>query len=194
MFFNQFIIVRKLKIGLLGGSFNPPHYGHLYITQEAIKRLDLDCVWWLVVSHNPLKFDGGYSIEDRVTLSLKLVAGCPRIRVIKMTECYSYNVVTRLCKKFVNIKFVWLMGDDNLFSFHCWYRWKTFCKLLPIVVFERSKNIYRCLGTPFVSYMRNAYCTDFQLLLNCKYGWMLIRLMPCNISSSQIRGYTLNKI
>ncbi|WP_200861989.1 adenylyltransferase/cytidyltransferase family protein [Ehrlichia muris] len=186
-------MMKNLTVGLLGGSFNPPHYGHLYITQEAIKRLGINRVWWLVVSYNPLKFDGGYSIEDRIALSQKLVSSDTRVSVVKVEECYSYNVVAKF-KKFKNIKFVWLMGDDNLFSFHYWYRWKDFCKLLPIVVFERSKNVYRSLNTPFASYMRSVYFVNFQLLLNYQYGWIFIRLRPYDISSSQIRGYALNKI
>lgn len=193
-YIEEFIMRKKLTVGLLGGSFNPPHYGHLYISQEAIKRLGIDRVWWLVVPCNPLKFDGGYSIEDRVSLSQQLVYSDIRVNIVRVKECYSYNVVSRLCKEFSNVKFVWLMGDDNLFSFHYWYRWKDFCKLLPIVVFERGKNVCQALNTPFATYMRNVYFTNCKLLLNYRYGWMFVRLRPCNISSSQIRGYALNKI
>ena len=187
-------MTKKLTIGLLGGSFNPPHCGHLYITQEAIKKLGVDRVWWLIVSKNPFKFNGGYSIEDRVILSRKLASKCRKVGVIRIEECYSYNVVVGLKKKFKNAKFIWLMGNDNLFSFHYWYRWKDFCKLLPIIVFERDKHVYKSLNTPFVSYMRNMYFVRFQLLLNSQYGWSFIRLKPYNISSSELRGYSLNKI
>ena len=186
--------MKKLTIGLLGGSFNPPHCGHLYITQEAIKKLGLDWVWWLIVTKNPFKINGGYNIEDRIILSRELTSGCRKVNVVRIEECYSYNVVMSLKNKFKNAKFVWLMGSDNLFSFHYWYRWKAFCKLLPIVVFERDKHVYRALSTPFVSYMRNVYFVQLKLLLNAQYGWNFVRLKTCDMSSSEVRGYSLNNI
>ncbi|MGN7619091.1 MAG: nicotinate-nicotinamide nucleotide adenylyltransferase [Ehrlichia sp.] len=133
-------------------------------------------------------------MEDRLILSKELTFGCRKVNVVRIEECYSYNVVIHLRKKFKNVKFIWLMGSDNLFSFHYWYRWKDFCKLLPIVVFERDKCIYKSLNTPFVSYMRNMYFKKVQLLLNYQCGWNFIRLKPCNISSSKVRGYSLNKM
>ncbi|QLK57710.1 nicotinate-nicotinamide nucleotide adenylyltransferase [Ehrlichia ruminantium] len=194
MFLLKFIMLRKLTIGLLGGSFNPPHYGHMYVTRESIKRLGLDMVWWLVVSHNPLKLSGGYDVRERIILSTKLTSDDRKIGIVEVQDCYSYNIVVKLQTKFKHINFVWLMGSDNLFSFHLWYRWQDFCKLLPIVVFERTGYVYRSFGTPFVNYMRNVYFVDIKSLMYSKYGWSFIRLRTCDMSSSKIRGYTLNKI
>ncbi|QGR02367.1 nicotinate-nicotinamide nucleotide adenylyltransferase [Ehrlichia ruminantium] len=187
-------MLKRLTIGLLGGSFNPPHYGHMYITRESIKRLKLDMVWWLIVPQNPLKFNGGYDIHERTVLSSKLISGYRRVRIVKVQECYSYNTVVKLQSMFKHINFIWLMGSDNLLAFHLWYRWRDFCKLLPIIVFERTGYVYRFFGTPFVSYMRNMYFVNPQLLMYSKYGWSFIRLRTYSISSSEIRGYSLKKV
>ena len=187
-------MLRRLTIGLLGGSFNPPHYGHIYVTRESIKRLGLDMVWWLVVPHNPLKFSGGYNICERLMLSTRLISDYRKVSIVKVQEYYSYSIVVKLQTKFKHINFVWLMGSDNLFSFHLWYRWRDFCKLLPIVVFERTGYVYRSFGTPFVSYMRNVYFENLQLLIYSRYGWSFIRFRTCDISSSKIRGYSLKKV
>ena len=128
-----------MSIGLLGGSFNPPHEAHRQISLTALKRLGLDQVWWLVSPANPLKDSSKLpSLEDRVQAARKM-AKSPRIEVTGFagSSPYTIDLVTELKRRFPGVNFVWLMGADNLAQFH---RWRSFDKIfarLPIAVLDR---------------------------------------------------------
>ncbi len=111
-----------LTIGLLGGSFDPAHEGHLYVSQVALKALKLDYVWWLVSPGNPLKAAPG-AVEARLA-GARLVARHPRIRVSgiesRLGTRYTIDTVTALQRRFPRVRFVWLMGTDNLAQFGRW--------------------------------------------------------------------------
>jgi nicotinate-nucleotide adenylyltransferase len=130
------------KIGLLGGSFNPAHAGHLHISLEAIKRLGLDEVWWLVSPHNPLKKKSELAAYEKRFASAREVAKHPKIK-IKNTEqssglTYTVDTVRLLQNRHRDAQFVWLMGADNLAIFHRWRHWQQMFKLLPIVILDRA--------------------------------------------------------
>lgn len=134
-----------LRIGLLGGSFNPAHEGHLYVSDVALKRLGLDYVWWLVTPQNPLKStDGMESLHDRVR-GARAVARHPRIVVMDIEHDfrthYSFDTLRALQRRFPLVKFTWLMGSDNLAIFRRWHRWAEFAQLLPIAVIQRPGTI-----------------------------------------------------
>ncbi len=132
----------RLTIGLLGGSFNPAHEGHRYISLEAMKRLGLDGVWWLVSPQNPLK-----SLSDMASLAERVVkarevAAHPRITVTDIEkyfpDTYTVNTIKRLKKRYPCVQFVWIMGADNLVQFHRWHRWREILQDVPVVVCNRA--------------------------------------------------------
>jgi nicotinate-nucleotide adenylyltransferase len=134
-----------LKIGLLGGSFNPAHEGHLYISLAAMKKLGLDYVWWLVAPQNPLKPVAGMAPLERRHAVAAATANHPRILVVNaehtLSTRYTIDTITALKKRFPQVNFVWLMGSDNLEGFHRWRRWQDIAHLVPIAVVQRPGNL-----------------------------------------------------
>ena len=125
------------KIGLLGGSFDPPHKGHLFISLEAKKILKLDEVWWLVTPKNPLKISEPASYGERVDNCKKITRNFPiKIQEIekKIHSDYSYRTINYILKHYNSIKFFWLMGADNLINFHKWEKWQKIFNNMSIVV------------------------------------------------------------
>ncbi|WP_227421836.1 nicotinate-nucleotide adenylyltransferase [Pacificispira spongiicola] len=132
---------RRQTIGLLGGSFNPAHEGHLHISREALKRLGLDQVWWMVSPQNPLKTTDDMAGFDQRLASARAMARDPRIRVTsierRLGTTQTALTLRKLKRRFPNARFVWLMGADNLLQIHRWYRWKDIFTLVPLAVFAR---------------------------------------------------------
>lgn len=134
-----------LKIGLLGGSFNPAHEGHLYISTVAMKKLGLDYVWWLVAPQNPLKPVAGMAPLEKRHSVATATANHPRILVVNaehtLSTRYTIDTLIALKKRFPQVNFVWLMGSDNLEGFHRWRRWQDIAKLIPIAVVQRPGHL-----------------------------------------------------
>jgi len=131
-----------LKIGLLGGSFNPAHEGHLHISEVALKRLGLDYVWWLVAPQNPLKSNVGMApVRERLAFAADKFEQHPRIVVVDVETAlgtrYTIDTLTALRRRFAQVDFVWLMGSDNLASFRRWKRWTDIAASIPIAVVMR---------------------------------------------------------
>jgi nicotinate-nucleotide adenylyltransferase len=130
-----------MRIGLFGGTFDPPHLAHLGASLLALKRLKLDRVWWLVTPGNPLKNTRGLApLASRIAAARKLTHH-PRIDVTGLEASintrYTYDTVLWLIARCPRVRFVWIMGADNLRHFHRWQRWKGIAKLIPIVVIDR---------------------------------------------------------
>ncbi|MEC7761758.1 MAG: nicotinate-nucleotide adenylyltransferase [Pseudomonadota bacterium] len=127
-------------IGLLGGSFDPAHEGHVHITREAIKRLGLDEVWWLVSPGNPLKAKGPRAMEARLERAREVMQH-PRVTITdietKLGTRYTAETLGRLFDIYPNVRFVWLMGADNLAQFHRWEDWRWIMSALPVAVIAR---------------------------------------------------------
>ena len=132
---------RGQRIGLLGGSFNPPHEGHLLISQLALRRLRLDRLWWLVTPGNPLKPTAGLAETRARVEAARKVARDPRIAVTGFeSEIGSRSTCETLAwlkRRAPGVRFVWIMGADNLAQFHLWRRWRGVADLAPIVVVDR---------------------------------------------------------
>lgn len=133
--------LERKKIGLLGGSFNPPHNGHLLISQKALS-MGIDLVIWLVVPQNPLKPKYGLSLNERVSLASKLVSSHENIIISDLEkDIASYNsfdTITFLTSEFQNTDFIWLMGVDCLESFHLWENYERFPEMVDIIIFNRK--------------------------------------------------------
>lgn len=130
-----------MRIGLFGGTFDPPHQAHLAATLLALKRLDLDRVWWLVTPGNPLKNTRGLKpLESRIAAARALTHH-PRIDVsgveAMINTRFTYDTLRFLVRRCRGVKFVWIMGADNLRSFARWQNWRRIAALLPIAIVDR---------------------------------------------------------
>lgn len=127
-------------IGLLGGSFDPAHAGHAHITREAIKRFGLDRVWWLVSPGNPLKERGPAPMAARLARA-RAVIDDPRVEVTdleaRLGTRYTAQTIARLQALYPGVRFVWLMGADNLADFHRWENWRAIMQMVPVGVIAR---------------------------------------------------------
>ena len=140
-----------MRIGLLGGSFNPPHEGHALVTRLALTRLRLDRVWWLVTPGNPLKSKAELAaLQARVEAARRLVAG-PRVVVTdieaEIGARYTYGTLAWLTRRAPHVRFVWIMGADNLRQFHLWRHWRAIADLTPIVVVDRPGSTLRAMSS-----------------------------------------------
>jgi nicotinate-nucleotide adenylyltransferase len=138
-----------LRIGLLGGSFNPPHEGHFHISAEALKRLGVDYVWWLVTPQNPLKPSAGTApLHDRISDAAAL-ARHPRIIVMDIERVlgtrYTVDTLRALRRRFPQLRFIWLMGSDSLENFRRWHRWTDIVTQMPVAAFMRPGSVLAAL-------------------------------------------------
>jgi nicotinate-nucleotide adenylyltransferase len=131
-----------MKIGLFGGSFNPPHEAHRAVSLLGLKRIGLDRIWWLVTPGNPLKDTRqlpplGQRIEAARTLVHHSRIDVTGIELISGTR-YSYETAAWLVRRCPGVRFVWIMGADNLASFHLWRNWQGLAALLPVAIVDRD--------------------------------------------------------
>lgn len=130
-----------MRIGLYGGSFNPAHAGHRHVSLMALKRLGLDRVWWIVTPGNPLKDTGELATTAMRVDEAKQVSDDPRIDVTAFEEAigarYTVDTLAYLKRRYPGVRFVWIMGADNLASFHRWRGWRRIARMMPIAVIDR---------------------------------------------------------
>lgn len=183
-----------LRVGLLGGSFNPAHAAHRALSLLALKRLGLDQVWWLVTPGNPLKDNRALpTLAERVRAAQR-VAHHPRIKVTGAEAGfgtrYTYDTLLRVRTLRPGARFVWLMGADNLATFHLWQHWRDIADLVPIAVVDR-------MGTSFAataSRAGQALCrsriaeSDAALLPGLRPpAWVFLHGLKSPLSSTAIR-------
>jgi nicotinate-nucleotide adenylyltransferase len=141
-----------MSIGLFGGSFDPPHEGHVAVSREALRVLHLDQVWWLVSPQNPLKPNAPNSDLKRRIAAARALVTDPRIKVtgIEATlgTTWTAETLRRLLPRLAGTNCVWMMGADNLAGFHNWRDWQTIAASLPIAVFNRPGLALRALASP----------------------------------------------
>lgn len=130
-----------LRIGLFGGSFNPPHLGHLHVAETALTRLGLDRLWVMVTPGNPLKDRSDLPDLARRLAATRRLLDHPRITVTALEaefgSPYTWRTVERLVAMRPSVRFVWVMGGDNLAGFHRWQHWRRIAATLPIAVVDR---------------------------------------------------------
>ncbi|HZZ61535.1 MAG TPA: nicotinate-nucleotide adenylyltransferase [Roseiarcus sp.] len=140
-----------MRIGLLGGSFNPPHRGHALVTRIALTRLRLDRVWWLVTPGNPLKPQADLAaVHARVEAARGLIAG-PRVAVTdieaQIGARHTCDTLAWLARRAAKVRFVWIMGADNLRQFHLWRHWRDIADLVPIAVVDRPGSTLKATSS-----------------------------------------------
>lgn len=143
---------RGMRVGLFGGSFNPPHDGHLLVAETAMRRLKLDRLWWIVTPGNPLKHPGILKpLAERIAASERL-AGDPRIDVTAFEAAhhlrYTADTLALVRRLKPGVRFVWIMGADSLASFHRWQAWRRIAATYPIAVVDRPGATLALLSSP----------------------------------------------
>lgn len=184
-----------MAIGLLGGTFDPPHDGHLHISEIALKRLGLDRLWWLVTPGNPLKTRSDVaSFQKRFETTGKL-ARHPRIDVTGFEaargSAYTADTLHFLLRRYPATRFVWIMGADNLTGFHHWQQWDEILNALPVAVIDRPDNRLAALSGRAAQRFQWARLDDSDSagLKNIQPpAWMFITAPLCELSSTVLRN------
>ncbi len=182
------------KIGLLGGSFDPPHKGHIFISTEAKRLLKLDEVWWIVTPQNPLKISKPATYSERIYNCSKITRNYPiKIKEIekRIDSDYSYKTINFILHHYKNIKFFWLMGADNLINFHKWQKWQKIFNNMSIVIFKRhGYNTKALKSIAAKKYYNNRILKSNVNLEDFKNlpSWIIVENKEIKISSTQIRS------
>ena len=183
------------RVGLLGGSFNPAHRGHRHVTLAAIRALDLDEAWWLVSPGNPLKPRRGMAPFAARVVSARRMARRAPIRASAIEQRlhtrYTVDTLRVLQRRFPKIRFIWIMGADNLAQFHVWKDWRTIARTMPIAVIARPGYDGRALAAPAMGWLRR-----FRRPARQASDWtewsvpalVLLRFRPDPTSATQLRA------
>lgn len=181
-------------VGLLGGSFDPAHEGHVHLTREALKRLRLDRVWWLVSPGNPLKAEGPAPMARRLAVA-RAAMDHPRVEVTAVEALlgtrYTAATLKRLMRLYPGVRFVWLMGADNLRQFHRWDRWEWIMEHVPVAVIARPGVLMAARTAPAVARYRFARRPETAaegLGRMRPPAWMLLNVPMSDASSTAIRA------
>jgi len=187
--------VNGMRVGLLGGSFDPPHLAHRAISLFAIKRLKLDRVWWLVTPGNPLKADRTpHALAERMEAA-RNVAHDPRIAVSCLESVigtrYTADTIRYLCRRASGLHFVWIMGADNLAQFHRWHDWRHIASGVPIAVIDRPPQSFRALASPAAQALARYRIPENQAASLAEQrapAWTFLTGMKSHLSSTGLRN------
>jgi nicotinate-nucleotide adenylyltransferase len=184
-----------MRIGLLGGSFDPPHLAHRAISLFAIKRLKLDRVWWLVTPGNPLKDHGEVRDLAERTEAARRLANDPRIDVSCLEAVigtrYTVDTISYLRRHARGPRFVWIMGADNLAQFHRWQNWRRIASQVPIAVIDRPPQSFRALAAPAAQALARYRLPEKEagrLADRRAPAWVFLTGMKLNLSSTGLRN------
>ncbi len=168
---------RKIKIGILGGSFDPAHKGHLAISKKALKKFNLRSVIWSITNRNPFKKKSSNNLKKRIIFCKKIIGKNKSIKVKYFENIINSNKTIDLLNylsKDQKYELFFLMGADNLIYFHKWYKWKNILKKSKLLVFDRTGYKKKSLNSK---------------IYNSTYGKQItfVEFNKVNISSSQLR-------
>lgn len=180
-------------IGLLGGSFDPPHEGHKLISLEAIRRFNLDQLWWLVTPQNPLKTRNPTHANLRIKAAQELITH-PRVHILniesQINTTYTAQTIKILQKTRPELRFVWLMGADNLVNFHHWYDWRSIMERVPVGVLARPGMRMRALNSPAARIYKSRripHTASGCLAHGLAPRWCFVNIPMSDLSSTQLR-------
>lgn len=186
-----------MKVGLFGGSFNPPHQGHALVAEIALRRLGLDQLWWMVTPGNPLKSKRELApLDKRIALS-EQIAENPRIKVTAFEASYNvrYTADTLALVRARNqgVNFVWVMGADNLAQFHQWQNWHEIAMTMPIAVIDRPGSTLSLVSSVMAKTFDYARIDEREAARLARMrapAWTFIHGPRSSLSSSAIRAQT----
>jgi len=188
------------RIGLYGGSFNPPHDGHRHVALMAMRRLALDRLWLLVTPGNPLKdHDGLPPLEARLAAA-RSVMSHSRIDVTGLEEALgsdlTVDTIAALTSRLPSLRFVWIMGGDNLASFHLWHRWRRIADLVPLAVIDRPGATHLALHSPAAQAMARFRIPESAALTLAERrapAWIYLHGRRSSLSSTALRAKELGR-
>jgi nicotinate-nucleotide adenylyltransferase len=186
---------RGMRIGLFGGTFDPAHAAHRAACLLALRRLHLDRVWWLVTPGNPLKDTRGLAPLGKRVAAAQALAHHPRIDVTdveaELGTSYTYATVSYLVRRCPGVRFVWIMGADNLRSFHRWQRWRDIAGLVPIAVVDRlGPSLYSTVGAAgqAMARYRLPETAATKLAEHKPPAWLFLHGLKSPLSSTALRA------
>ncbi len=176
--------IQKKYVGLLGGSFDPAHKGHLGISKIAIRKLKLNKIYWIITKKNPFKNKTFYSLDERIKYAKKLTKTQKKIKIIYLEtfikSSRTIDVINFFIKKKKIKNMFFIIGSDNLIRFHKWKSWKKIVKLVKLVVFSRRGYDRKGMKSTVAKYFKNRI--------------ILIENKPISISSTQLKKQAKLKI
>ena len=185
---------RRQVVGLLGGSFDPAHGGHVQVTLTALRRFELDRVWWLVSPGNPLKREGPAPMPQRLAQA-RHVMRHPRVTVTgieaELGTRYTAQTLRRLRARYPGVRFVWLMGADNLAQFHLWQDWRWIMSHVPVGVIARPGDRLSARLSPAARAFRAARvpaAASASLGRRAAPAWCFVNMPLSDASSTALRA------
>ena len=188
-------MTKGLRVGLLGGSFDPAHDGHVHITREALRRFALDRVIWLVSPGNPLKEHGPAPLAKRMQRARDVMGDDPRVTIsdaeTRLGTRYTADTIAALKAQHLGVNFVWLMGADNLRQFHRWDNWQGIMQSVPIGVLARPGDRISARTSPAARIFQHARLRQEQshlLPISAAPAWCFVNVPMASQSSTAIRA------
>ena len=176
--------IQKKYIGLLGGSFDPAHKGHLGISKVAIKKLKLKKIYWVITKKNPFKNKTFYSLKERIKYAEKITKAHKKIKIIHLDSIIKSSRIIDILNYFIKKKKIenifFIIGSDNLIQFHKWKNWKKIVKLVKLIVFSRKGYDRKGMKSTVVKNFKNKI--------------VFIKNKPILISSTQLKKRTESNI
>lgn len=183
-----------LRIGLFGGTFNPAHDGHRMASLTALRRLQLDRVWWLVTPGNPLKDNHALPPLTQRIATARALANHSHINVTGIEATlrtrYTADTLRQLKRRCPGVRFVWIMGSDNLASFHRWNEWRTIARMMPIAVIDRPGSTLHSVASPAANWMARWRLPENQgaaLPVRTPPAWIFLHGRRSELSSTYLR-------
>lgn len=184
-----------MRIGVMGGSFNPPHAGHVMVAKTALRRLGLDQLWWLVTPGNPLKSHDGLAPLNERLADARALANDSRMVMTAFEDTlqspYTAETLAFLKTRYRATRFVWVMGADNLAGFHRWQRWRDIAQAMPFAVVDRPGWHLRALSSPAgqkLNPWRLPEARARELPMANAPAWVFLTTRLCPVSSTDLRA------
>ena len=184
---------RRQNIGLIGGSFDPPHEGHMHVAKWALRSLPLDKLWWVVSKRNPLKKQSTTDFKNRIKNTQKLVKQ-PKMLVTDLEAVFdtefTVDFLSKVKSEYPKGNFIWIMGADGLNNFHEWKHWERIFEMIPIAIFARPSYSDFLTTVAGKKYSKNLLPENrSNQLMQCKTpAWAFFDIPLKNISSTEIRN------